>query len=265
MQPARSRTGSRQRIGPRASVGRHPGERARRAPWTGWSTRRRTAIRDGVVTGFGLRARVGEWRTTGQTSSRRREWRPRLPPNWSKTAWWSDWGQGRRSPICFRRWAVATSTSPASPRRRRPKNWPGPRASRSGPFEGISRLDMAIDGADQVDRSGWLVKGGGGAHTREKIVATAADQFVVIVSSNKVVPRLAPPVPLELLAFGLDATLRSLERRGGPPRSGQPRRRRAGRLPRRVRRSGPARCHVRRHRQGSWSTGSFLGPWCPGS
>lgn len=81
-----------------------------------------------------------------------------------------------------------------------------------GPFKGISRLDMAIDGADQVDRSGWLVKGGGGAHTREKIVATAADQFVVIVSSNKVVRRLAPPVPLELLAFGLDATLRSLER-----------------------------------------------------
>jgi len=79
-----------------------------------------------------------------------------------------------------------------------------------GPFEGIARLDMAIDGADQVDPSGWLVKGGGGAHTREKIVAAAADQFVVIVSSNKVVPRLAPPVPLELLAFGLDATLRSL-------------------------------------------------------
>ena len=79
-----------------------------------------------------------------------------------------------------------------------------------GPFEGISRLDMAIDGADQVDPSGWLVKGGGGAHTREKIVAAAADQFVVIVSSNKLVQRLAPPVPLELLAFGLDATLRSL-------------------------------------------------------
>jgi len=78
------------------------------------------------------------------------------------------------------------------------------------PFEGIPRLDMAIDGADQVDPSGWLVKGGGGAHTREKIVATAADQFVVIVSSNKLVRRLTPPVPLELLAFGLDATLRSL-------------------------------------------------------
>ena len=81
---------------------------------------------------------------------------------------------------------------------------------RVGPFEGIARLDMAIDGADQVDPSGWLIKGGGGAHTREKIVAAAADQFVVIVSSNKLVSRLLPPVPLELMVFGLDATLRSL-------------------------------------------------------
>ena len=76
------------------------------------------------------------------------------------------------------------------------------------PFEGIDRLDLAIDGADQVDPQGWLVKGGGGAHTREKIVAAAADRFVVIVSSNKVVDRLHPPVPLELMAFGLDVVRR---------------------------------------------------------
>jgi ribose 5-phosphate isomerase A len=81
---------------------------------------------------------------------------------------------------------------------------------RVGPFERIARLDLAIDGADQVDPAGWLVKGGGGAHTREKIVAAAADRFVVIVSSNKVVERLAPPVPLELMAFGLDALLGAL-------------------------------------------------------
>ena len=57
-------------------------------------------------------------------------------------------------------------------------------------FEGIgapSRLDIAIDGADQVAPSGWVVKGGGGAHTREKAVAAAADRFVVIVSSDKIV------------------------------------------------------------------------------
>jgi len=78
------------------------------------------------------------------------------------------------------------------------------------PFTDIDRLDLAIDGADQVDPVGWLVKGGGGAHTRERIVAAAADRFVVIVSSDKPVQRLHPPVPLELLPFGLAATLRAL-------------------------------------------------------
>jgi len=54
------------------------------------------------------------------------------------------------------------------------------------------------------------VKGGGAAHTREKAVAAAADRFVVIVSSNKLVERLTPPVPLELLEYGLAGTLRRL-------------------------------------------------------
>src|SRR5580693_1754167 len=49
----------------------------------------------------------------------------------------------------------------------------------------IDRFDLTIDGADQVAPDGWLVKGGGGAHTREKIVAGAADRFVVIVDSSK--------------------------------------------------------------------------------
>jgi len=75
----------------------------------------------------------------------------------------------------------------------------------------LARLDIAIDGADQVGPSGWLVKGGGGAHTREKAVAAAADRFVVVVSSDKLVERMAPPVPLELLEFGLAGTLRRLE------------------------------------------------------
>jgi ribose 5-phosphate isomerase A len=78
------------------------------------------------------------------------------------------------------------------------------------PFERLDRLDIAVDGADQVDPAGWLVKGGGGAHTREKVVAAAADRFVVIVSSDKVVDALAPPIPLELLAYGATATLRAL-------------------------------------------------------
>jgi ribose 5-phosphate isomerase A len=79
------------------------------------------------------------------------------------------------------------------------------------PFASFDRLDLALDGADQVAPSGWLVKGGGGAHTREKVVATAAERFVVIASSNKLVAALAPPIPLELLPFGLQSTLRLLE------------------------------------------------------
>jgi len=81
-------------------------------------------------------------------------------------------------------------------------------------FRRIDRLDLAIDGADQVGASGWLIKGGGAAHTREKVVATAADRFVVVVSANKLVDALSPPVPLELLDFGLDATLRRVARLG---------------------------------------------------
>ena len=79
-----------------------------------------------------------------------------------------------------------------------------------GPFDGIGRLDIAIDGADQIAPDGWVIKGGGGAHFREKIVAAAADRFVVIADPSKPVDSLTPPVPLELAKFGLAATLREL-------------------------------------------------------
>jgi ribose 5-phosphate isomerase A len=78
------------------------------------------------------------------------------------------------------------------------------------PFDQLERLDIAIDGADQVAADRWTVKGGHGAHLREKIVAAAADRFVVIISEDKLVETLHPPVPLELDAFGLQATLRLL-------------------------------------------------------
>ena len=78
------------------------------------------------------------------------------------------------------------------------------------PLDALGELDLAIDGADQVDPEGWLIKGGGGAHTREKIVATAARTFVVIVSAEKPVPALTAPVPLELLSFGIGHTLELL-------------------------------------------------------
>ena len=78
------------------------------------------------------------------------------------------------------------------------------------PFGQIDHLDLAIDGADQIAPDGWLVKGGGAAHTREKLVAATAERFVVIADSTKLVAALHPPVPLELLTFGLASTLRRL-------------------------------------------------------
>jgi ribose 5-phosphate isomerase A len=78
------------------------------------------------------------------------------------------------------------------------------------PFDSIPQLDIAIDGADQITPDGWLVKGGGGAHTREKIVAAAASRFVVIADSSKPVDALEAPIPLELHRFGLTATLTEL-------------------------------------------------------
>jgi ribose 5-phosphate isomerase A len=85
----------------------------------------------------------------------------------------------------------------------------------------LGELDIAIDGADQIDPRGWLIKGGGAAHTREKIVAAAARRFVVIASASKAVAALTPPVPLELIAFGAGVTLARLGharlRDGVPP------------------------------------------------
>jgi ribose 5-phosphate isomerase A len=78
------------------------------------------------------------------------------------------------------------------------------------PFDTLAELDLAVDGADQIAADGWVVKGGGGAHTREKIAAAAAARFVVIASSDKIVERVTPPVPVELAPFGLQATLRAL-------------------------------------------------------
>jgi ribose 5-phosphate isomerase A len=77
-------------------------------------------------------------------------------------------------------------------------------------LDALGELDLAIDGADQVDPQGWLVKGGGAAHTREKIVAAAARRFVVIVSAEKVVDKISAPVPLELVPFAVHTTLAAL-------------------------------------------------------
>ena len=89
-------------------------------------------------------------------------------------------------------------------------------------LDAVAGLDLAIDGADQIDPSGWLIKGGGAAHTREKIVAAAARRFIVIASSNKLVERLRPPLPLELLPFAPATTMAAIgstRRRANTPLS----------------------------------------------
>jgi ribose 5-phosphate isomerase A len=77
-------------------------------------------------------------------------------------------------------------------------------------FDRLQRLDIAIDGTDEVTPDGWLTKGGGGAHLREKIVAAAAARFVVICDSSKPVDALRGPVPVELFGFGAASTLARL-------------------------------------------------------
>ncbi|RJE81452.1 ribose-5-phosphate isomerase RpiA [Paracoccus sp. JM45] len=77
----------------------------------------------------------------------------------------------------------------------------------------IGWLDMTIDGADEVDPDLHLIKGGGAAHLREKVVAAASDRMVVIADPGKVVETLgAFPLPVEVLAFGFETT-RTLIRR----------------------------------------------------
>lgn len=79
----------------------------------------------------------------------------------------------------------------------------------------LGRLDIAIDGADEVDTDCNLVKGGGGAHTREKIVAAMSERFIVVVDESKLVGRLgAFGLPVEAVPFGADVVARWLQELG---------------------------------------------------
>jgi ribose 5-phosphate isomerase A len=76
----------------------------------------------------------------------------------------------------------------------------------------ILELDLTVDGADEIDPKLSLIKGGGGALLREKIVASASSRMVVIADSTKLVARLgAFPLPIEVVPFGLAATRRHIE------------------------------------------------------
>ena len=87
------------------------------------------------------------------------------------------------------------------------------------------RLDLVIDGADEVDPDGQLLKGGGGAHIREKLVALASARRIIAIEESKLVPRLGATraLPVEVVAFGWRGTLERVaavlpgaERRDGP-------------------------------------------------
>ena len=80
-------------------------------------------------------------------------------------------------------------------------------------------LEVAIDGADEVDPKKHLIKGGGAAHTREKIVDSQARKFIVVVDEGKLVKRLGErwAVPVEVLSFALGPVMRRLRDMGGEP------------------------------------------------
>ena len=85
-------------------------------------------------------------------------------------------------------------------------------------FDRLQRLDLTIDGADQVTTSGLnLIKGMGGALLREKIVATASKRLVIVVDDSKLTDRLSLPVPVEVVEFGWQATSRRVAQLGGVP------------------------------------------------
>jgi ribose 5-phosphate isomerase A len=86
-------------------------------------------------------------------------------------------------------------------------------------LDAVDHIDIAIDGADEVDPQKNLIKGGGAAHTREKIVDSLADQFIVVVDSNKLVDKLGSTflLPVEVIPMAIAPVMRAIEKLGGKP------------------------------------------------
>lgn len=86
-------------------------------------------------------------------------------------------------------------------------------------FNEIEQIDVAIDGADEVDSELNLIKGGGGALLREKIIAAAAKTFIVVADSDKNVDTLGTfPLPIEVVPFGYEMTAKHIRKLGGSPK-----------------------------------------------
>ena len=86
-------------------------------------------------------------------------------------------------------------------------------------LDAVDRIDIAIDGADEVDPQKNLIKGGGAAHTREKIVDSLAAQFIVVVDSSKLVDKLGSTfkLPVEVIPMAMTPVMRAIANLGGKP------------------------------------------------
>ncbi|MEO1801318.1 MAG: ribose-5-phosphate isomerase RpiA, partial [Cyanobacteria bacterium J06629_2] len=86
-------------------------------------------------------------------------------------------------------------------------------------LDAIDHIDFAIDGADEVDPQKNLIKGGGAAHTREKVVDALAQEFVVVVDEGKLVDKLGSTflLPVEVIPMAVAPVTRSLAKLGGKP------------------------------------------------
>jgi len=86
-------------------------------------------------------------------------------------------------------------------------------------LDDVDRVDVAIDGADEVDPHKTLIKGGGAAHTREKVIDSLATLFIVVVDESKLVDKLGSTfaVPLEVLPMAVSPVTRAVEKLGGKP------------------------------------------------
>lgn len=83
----------------------------------------------------------------------------------------------------------------------------------------VDHIDIAIDGADEVDPQLNLIKGGGAAHTQEKIVDSLAAQFIVVVDSSKLVDQLGSTflLPVEVIPMAISPVMRAIAKLGGKP------------------------------------------------